>query len=53
MSSSNFPKFDRNPNTGGVAARARIEDLVPALQTVLHESSHPSAVILPLVQREQ
>ena len=49
ISSSNFPRFDRNPNTGanfGEPAR-----LIPAQQTVLHDSSHPSHIVLPLIPR--
>ena len=40
VSSSNFPRFDRNPNTGeplGTASATRI-----ATQHVLHDESHPS-----------
>ena len=49
VSSSNFPRFDRNTNTGGVIA----EDagFKPALQTVLHDSQHPSHITLHLVPR--
>ncbi len=47
ISSSNFPRFDRNLNTGeSIAAGARF---VPALQTVLHSAEHPSHVTLPVV----
>lgn len=49
VSSSNFPRFDRNPNTGapfGEDAR-----LVPATQTVWHDATHPSRLILPIVPR--
>ena len=45
VSSSNFPQFDRNPNTGhafGVDA-----ELQPAHQTVFHDSDHPSHILLP------
>ena len=44
ISSSNFPRFDRNPNTGG-----RIADetkTVAAAQTVYHDRSHPSELVL-------
>jgi putative CocE/NonD family hydrolase len=48
--SSFFPHLDRNPNTGRpVSAESR---LVPARQTVFHDSTHPSRVILPIVPRE-
>jgi predicted acyl esterase len=47
--SSFFPHLDRNPNTGRpVPAEGR---LVPARQTVLHDASHPSRLILPVVPR--
>lgn len=49
VSSSNFPRFDRNPNTGhafGVDA-----DLVSAHQTILHDSEHPSHLVLPVIPR--
>jgi len=40
VSSSNFPRFDRNPNTGGVVASAT--KLVKANQIVFHDANHPS-----------
>jgi uncharacterized protein len=47
VSSSNFPRFDRNLNTGEVQARgARMRR---ATNIVLHDRAHPSALILPLV----
>jgi putative CocE/NonD family hydrolase len=47
ISSSNFPRFDRNLNTGEEQAHAsRIEK---ATNSVLHDSEHPSALILPVV----
>jgi putative CocE/NonD family hydrolase len=50
IASSNFPRFDRNPQTGEPAAEARV--LAPALQTVHHERAYPSRVVLPLVPTE-
>lgn len=47
ISSSNFPRFDRNLNTGqeaGIAGKP-----VPATNTVYHDIGHPSALILPIV----
>jgi putative CocE/NonD family hydrolase len=47
ISSSNFPQFDRNPNTGnpfGLDAELR-----PARQTVFHDADRPSHILLPLV----
>jgi putative CocE/NonD family hydrolase len=49
VSSSNFPRFDRNTNTGGVIASDT--ELKPAIQTILHDAAHPSHVTLPIVPR--
>ena len=49
VSSSNFPRFDRNPNTGGVIAADT--ELKPAVQTILHDATHPSCLFLPIVPR--
>ena len=49
ISSSNFPRFDRNTNTGKLIAGDA--ELKPALQTVLHNAGHPSHVTLPIVPR--
>jgi putative CocE/NonD family hydrolase len=47
ISSSNFPRFDRNANTGGpVAAETR---LVPATETIYHDRDHPSWVSLTVI----
>ena len=47
ISSSNFPRFDRNLNTGGPIAG---ETLVrKAEQTVYHDPERPSFVLLPVV----
>ena len=48
VSSSNFPRFDRNLNTGKSAATS--SEFVKATNTVLHDSEHPSALILPVVR---
>jgi putative CocE/NonD family hydrolase len=50
VSSSNFPRFDRNPNTGhafGVDAELR-----KANQTVYHDQEHPSHIVLPVIPRK-
>jgi uncharacterized protein len=47
VTSSNFPQFDRNPNTGdalGSSARVRV-----AKQTVHHGGSRASYIVLPVV----
>ena len=47
VSSSNFPRFDRNPNTGELPGRSAT--MVSALQTVLHSAEHPSHIVLPVI----
>src|SRR5262249_33945719 len=49
VSSSNYPRFDRNPNTGERAATAT--RTVKARQTVYHDAAHPSVLVLPVVPR--
>jgi putative CocE/NonD family hydrolase len=44
ISSSNFPRFDRNPNTGTLVADAR--RFMKANQIVFHDATHPSALTL-------
>jgi len=51
VSSSNFPRFDRNPNTGGVIATTGSDDLVTAVTTIHHDRRHPSHVTLPIIAR--
>ena len=44
VSSSNFPRFDRNPNTGApVAGETRLWN---ANQTIYHDRQHPSRLVL-------
>ena len=47
VSSSNFPMFDRNPNTGH--AFAQDAELKIAEQTIFHDKDHPSMITLPIV----
>jgi hypothetical protein len=47
ISSSNFPRFDRNPNTGRPIADETT--LRRALQTLYHDKAHPSRVLLPVI----
>jgi len=47
VTSSCFPRWDRNPNTGhplGADAALQV-----AQQEILHDREHPSHVVLPLV----
>jgi len=49
LTSSNFPLWDRNPNTGnpqGLDAEVR-----PADQTVHHDSKYPSHILLPIIPK--
>ncbi len=52
ISSSNFPRFDRNPNHGGDIASATSADLTPAVQTVFHDAARPSCIRLPIVRAQ-
>ena len=47
VSSSDFPNFDRNHNTGGDDYSE--STLVPATQTIYHDHLRPSRVILPVI----
>jgi len=47
ISSSNFPRFDRNPNTGRTVADDN--ELRTARQTLYHGPARPSRLILPIV----
>ena len=44
VSSSNFPRFDRNLNTGADQAVSR--EFVSATNTILHDAEHPSALVV-------
>ncbi|MGA2136929.1 MAG: CocE/NonD family hydrolase [Bryobacteraceae bacterium] len=49
VSSSNFPRFDRNLNTGeAMAGAVRMET---ASQKIYHDAEHPSALVLPVIPR--
>jgi putative CocE/NonD family hydrolase len=53
VSSSNFPRFDRNLNTGEIrytGGDAKTEPaILPAINAILHDAEHPSALLLPVV----
>jgi putative CocE/NonD family hydrolase len=49
ITSSHFPQFDRNPNTGerfGSSAKVRA-----ARQTIYHDRARPSHILLPVIPR--
>ncbi len=49
VSSSSFPRFDRNPNTGHEFGREA--ETVPATQKIYHEKNHLSHILLPIIPR--
>jgi putative CocE/NonD family hydrolase len=51
VSGSNFPRYDRNSNTGGVIASEALEDMVAVDTTVHHGGSRPSKLVLPVIDR--
>jgi uncharacterized protein len=51
VSSSNFPRYDRNTNTGGTIASDSEDDLTIAVNRVHHGPAHPSRLVLPLIER--
>jgi putative CocE/NonD family hydrolase len=52
VSSSNFPRFDRNSNSGGVLATEREADGVVATNWIFHDSQQPSYLTLPIIERD-
>ena len=49
ITSSSFPLWDRNLNTGNV--NWECADWRPAMQTIYHDAEHPSHLILPIIPR--
>lgn len=47
ISSSNFPRFDVNPNTGERLGDHR--GMVIATNTIYHDREHPSHIVLPVI----
>ena len=47
ISSSDFPRYDRNPNTGEQAVTA--VSSVSALQRIYHDERYPSQLLLPVI----
>jgi hypothetical protein len=50
ISSSNFPCFDVNPNTGEPLGRSRLK--VVAENAIYHDEDHPSHILLPIIPRK-
>jgi len=51
ISSSNFPRFDVNPNTGEPLNQNR--RAVVAANTIYHDQQHPSHIVLPVVPKRK
>ncbi|MFG1977527.1 CocE/NonD family hydrolase [Nonomuraea fuscirosea] len=51
VSSSCFPRYDRNTNTGATIATDGPDDLVVAVNQVHHGPGRPSRLVLPLIDR--
>ncbi len=51
ISSSNFPRFDVNPNSGEPLNRHRLTNV--ATQTIYHDAEHPSRIVLPVIPASQ
>ena len=49
ISSSNFPRFNRNLNTGEPTLGAT--GMVKASQKIYHDAAHPTALVLPVIPR--
>jgi hypothetical protein len=51
VSSSNFPRFDRNSNTGGEIVTETADQYQAAVNGVFHDAAHPSHLVLPIIER--
>lgn len=51
VTSSSFPRFDRNANTGNALGADRHEDLREARQTIFHDEARASHLRLPVVSQ--
>ena len=51
ISSSNFPRFDINPNTGEPLNDHRREEV--AQNVIYHDAEHPSHIVLPVIPIER
>ena len=47
ISSSNFPRFNVNPNSGEPLGKERLRNV--AENTVYHDATHPSRITLPII----
>jgi putative CocE/NonD family hydrolase len=51
ITSSNFPDFDRNLNTG--KSDENSTEIQVAKQTIYHDAAHPSYILLPIIPRDR
>ena len=51
VSSSNFPRFDRNANTGDAVTEDGDQDAQVAVNRVFHGPGRPSRLVLPVIDR--
>jgi uncharacterized protein len=51
IASSNFPRFNRNLNSGKAMAEETAADIRVANQTVYHDQAHVSSLVLPVIPR--
>jgi uncharacterized protein len=49
ISSSNFPRFDRNTNTGESGKNSK--ELISAFQRIYHSEKYPSHILLPVIPK--
>ncbi len=49
ITSSSFPRFDRNAGTGGAPGEVREQDLRTAEQRIFHDAARASALLLPVI----
>ena len=51
VSSSNFPLFDPNPNTGKSLFTDPSNEMIVAEQSIFHDDERPSHIVLPIIER--
>jgi len=52
VSSSNFPRFNRNSNSGGLIFSEEKEQYRKAENVLYHDAEHPSCIILPVIREK-
>jgi putative CocE/NonD family hydrolase len=53
VSSSNFPRFDPNPNTGGLPRTLASGPMVVAVNRIHHGEAYPSRLVVPVIDLGQ